>query len=113
MARIDRRVSLNQAALWTIYELVDAQAVRVHAYRPLSPHCGGWLDCGLRLAVATRRAVEWLRRVRHTRGDRPGQAQYGRHGTGTEHGGRIGRIRQGAPGRGTLLEALALAWVEC
>jgi hypothetical protein len=27
--RIDRRVSPNQAALWTVYELVDAQAARI------------------------------------------------------------------------------------
>lgn len=29
MARIDRRVSPNQAALWTVYELISIQARRV------------------------------------------------------------------------------------
>lgn len=29
MARIDRRVSPNQAALWTVYELIAIQAARV------------------------------------------------------------------------------------
>ena len=28
MARIDRRTSPNQVALWTVYELVDNQAIR-------------------------------------------------------------------------------------
>jgi hypothetical protein len=27
--RVDRRVSPNQTALWTVYELVDAQAARL------------------------------------------------------------------------------------
>jgi hypothetical protein len=31
MARIDRRVSPNQTALWTIYELISIQARRVVA----------------------------------------------------------------------------------
>jgi hypothetical protein len=29
MARIDRRVSPNQIALWTVYELIDGQAPRL------------------------------------------------------------------------------------
>lgn len=41
MARIDRRVSPNQTALWTVYELVAIQAARVtrrarHMVKPLS-----------------------------------------------------------------------------
>jgi hypothetical protein len=37
VARIDRRVSPNQAALWTHYDLIDMQALRPAGPRP-SPH---------------------------------------------------------------------------
>ena len=117
MARIDRRVSPNQAAFWTAYELVDIQASGVRAPAMLSsPDRRGLINRinrSLALTTVMRYAVGWLCRLGHTRSNRPGQAKYGLCGTGTEHSGWMGRIQQVAPGRGTLLEALALAWVEC
>jgi hypothetical protein len=54
--RVDRRVSPNQTALWTVYELVSAQAV--HAAPPQRPAVQG---LGRLLATAAAHAAVRLR----------------------------------------------------
>lgn len=46
MARIDRRVSPNQTALWTVYELVTMQARRVAVSSTCQYRSSRWMRLG-------------------------------------------------------------------
>jgi hypothetical protein len=97
------QVSPNQLPLWSVHELIDMQAVQHPApssRRRLLFVAAGWV-------------VERVRRWGHTRGDLPGQGYRWPRGTGAEQSRpKIGKWA-GRAGGGTLLEGLALAWVEC
>jgi hypothetical protein len=61
--RIDRRVSPNQTALWTVYELVNVQAARVPvAARSVPNQSRSWMaDLGQKLARVVVRVVSEAR----------------------------------------------------